>query len=88
MHAHSDAHAGPTWTDDEPFTDSVRDVLLARAESRGRQVLLYAPDGPLGGTFTCSRCAASAWQPDLLDQGTACRYRHCDPDDTVAHPHP
>lgn len=58
----------------EPANGS-READLARAERRGRQVLLYAPDGPLGGTFTCTRCAATALQPDLLVHRTACFYR-------------
>ena len=52
-----------------------REAALARAEARGRQVLVYAPDGPLGGMFVCSRCGASALQPDLLDHRPDCAYR-------------
>ncbi len=47
---------------------------LARAEDRGKQVLLYAPHGPLGGVFACSRCGASEIQPDLLDHRVGCPY--------------
>jgi hypothetical protein len=54
---------------------AIRELVLARAEARGKQVLLYAPDGPLGGIFMCSRCSAIARQPDLLDHGSACAYR-------------
>ena len=89
MHLSSDARVlPPRWAEPQPFADGHRNATLARAEARGRQVLLYAPDGPLGGTFTCTRCAASALQPDLLDHGTACRYRVAGADDTVAHPEP
>ncbi len=49
-------------------------TTLARAEARGRQVLLYAPHGPLGGSFLCSRCGASALQPDLLMHADGCLY--------------
>jgi hypothetical protein len=41
----------------------------------GSQLLTYAPEGPLGGTFTCTRCGARAWQPDLLDHTPDCAYR-------------
>lgn len=51
-----------------------REASLSRAEARGRQVLLYAPLGPLGGTFACSRCGASALQPDLLTHHRDCPY--------------
>ena len=56
-------------------TPPQRAEALARAEERGKQVLLYAPNGPLGGIFVCSRCGASAWQPDLLDHRADCAYR-------------
>ena len=52
-----------------------RESELARAEQRGKQVLLYAPQGPLGGVFACSRCGASELQPDLLDHRRDCPYR-------------
>jgi hypothetical protein len=58
----------------DPFS-APREAELARAEVRGKQVLLYAPDGVLGGLFVCSRCAASALQPDLLDHRGDCPYR-------------
>jgi hypothetical protein len=51
-----------------------RETTLTRAEARGKQVLLYAPQGPLGGIFVCSRCGASALQPDLLDHRADCPY--------------
>jgi len=54
--------------------DTARETSLARAEERGKQVLLYAPQGPLGGIFVCSRCGASALQPDLLDHRADCLY--------------
>jgi hypothetical protein len=41
----------------------------------GQQVLIYRPDGALGGTFTCSLCQAQAWQPDLLQHTADCSYR-------------
>ncbi len=44
------------------------------AEASGKMVLLYEPSGLLGGTFTCSRCGASAPQPDLLDHLPDCGY--------------
>lgn len=43
-----------------------------------RQLLVYQPDGPLGGTFSCPLCGAQAWQPDLLDHAPACPYRRAD----------
>jgi hypothetical protein len=52
-----------------------REANLARAEQRGRQVLLYAPDGPMGGSFACTRCIATALQPDLLVHREGCPYR-------------
>ncbi|MEO7056791.1 MAG: hypothetical protein ABI281_04365 [Caldimonas sp.] len=48
---------------------------LARAEDRGKQILLYAPHGPLGGVFACSRCGAGGLQPDVLDHRADCLYR-------------
>ncbi len=38
----------------------------------GQQLLLYTPEGPLGGTFTCLHCRAQAWQPALLQHGAGC----------------
>lgn len=49
--------------DPQPSAPAGRPGLLA---------LTYAPDGPLGGTFTCVACSAQAWQPDLLDHAPAC----------------
>jgi hypothetical protein len=40
----------------------------------GQQVLIYTPDGPLGGTFTCTLCRAQAWQPDLLQHAPGCPF--------------
>ncbi|MCA0242359.1 MAG: hypothetical protein LCI02_16035 [Proteobacteria bacterium] len=37
-------------------------------------MLLYTPDGPLGGTFSCVGCRAQAWQPDLLVHGAGCPF--------------
>jgi hypothetical protein len=45
----------------------------------GQQLLVYTPDGPLGGTFTCVHCRAQAWQPDLLDHALACPCRPAQP---------
>jgi hypothetical protein len=42
---------------------------------QGQQVLIYSPEGALGGTFTCTRCRAEAWQPDLLQHAPFCPYR-------------
>jgi hypothetical protein len=47
----------------------------ALACTRPSQLLQWEPSGLLGGTFTCTRCAAQAWQPDLLVHGTDCAYR-------------
>jgi hypothetical protein len=47
----------------------------ASAEAHGQQLLLYTPDGLLGGRFTCTRCRAVALQPDLLRHGGACPYQ-------------
>ncbi|MEO8081127.1 MAG: hypothetical protein ABI641_11395 [Caldimonas sp.] len=58
-----------------PLSTPWRESELARAEGRGKQVLLYAPHGPLGGVFACSRCGASELQPDLLDHRADCPYR-------------
>jgi hypothetical protein len=52
---------------------------LARAEARGRQLLLYAAEGPLGGSFVCFRCGASALQPVLLQHTVDCLYGGPDP---------
>ena len=43
-------------------------------ELRGRQLLLYAPAGPIGGSFICSRCGALAFQPDLIGHRPGCLY--------------
>jgi len=58
-----------------PHSRPSRESELARAEGRGKQVLLYVPHGPLGGAFACSRCGASELQPDLLDHRAGCPYR-------------
>ncbi len=42
--------------------------------AQGRQILFYAPNGLLGGTFTCSRCGAPGPQPDLIEHGRDCSY--------------
>jgi hypothetical protein len=59
----------------QPPSTPLRESELARAEGRGKQVLLYAPQGPIGGVFVCSRCGAAALQPDLLDHRGDCPYR-------------
>lgn len=41
---------------------------------RSKQLLFYTPSGPLGGWFTCSRCGAAAWQPDLIGHASGCAY--------------
>lgn len=45
----------------------------------GQLLLIYTPDGPLGGTFTCVHCRAQAWQPDLLVHATHCPVRPVTP---------
>jgi hypothetical protein len=66
----------PSSVDIPPLpADPARETALARAETRGKQVLVYAPQGPLGGVFGCSRCGASALQPDLIDHRNDCLYR-------------
>ncbi len=40
----------------------------------GQLLLVYTPEGPLGGTFTCTGCKAQAWQPDLLVHGAGCPF--------------
>ncbi len=54
-----------------------RDRRQAEARARlavGRQLLLYAPQGPLGGTFSCPVCGTAGMQPDLLDHAAQCLY--------------
>jgi hypothetical protein len=46
----------------------------AISKAQGRQILFYAPQGLLGGTFTCSRCGASGPQPDVIDHARDCSY--------------
>lgn len=41
----------------------------------GQQLLVYTPDGPVGGTFTCTQCRVQAWQPELLAHAATCPYR-------------
>jgi hypothetical protein len=50
----------------------------------GQQVLVYSPDGALGGTFTCASCQAQACQPDLLQHAPRCPYRLPPPPDDAA----
>lgn len=58
-----------------PGTDAPPSVqTLDEAEQRGKQVLLYQPEGVLSGVFTCARCGAVAVQPDLLMHASECRY--------------
>jgi hypothetical protein len=47
-------------------------LAARRARALGDQLLVYTPEGPLGGTFTCAVCAASAWQPDRLSHAASC----------------
>lgn len=49
----------------------------------GQQLLIYSPDGPLGGTFTCSPCRAQAWQPDLLQHAPGYAYGPQPPGDAA-----
>lgn len=58
-----------------PKPPSPPPAALAQAgRAPGPQVLIYTPDGPLGGTFTCTLCRAQAWQPDLLQHGPGCPF--------------
>lgn len=57
-----------------PVSPRACEQVLAEAEVRGKQMLLYEPVGPLGGNFTCVRCGAVALQPDLLTHAAGCRY--------------
>ena len=57
-----------------PALKPASDPTLSAAEARGKQMLLYEPAGPLGGSFTCARCGAVALQPDLLLHAAGCRY--------------
>ena len=50
-------------------------VPLVHSRTRVHQLLLYTPDGPVGGTFTCTQCQAQGWQPELLDHAAGCPYR-------------
>ncbi len=47
-------------------------VPAVHALAPGQLLLIYSPDGPLGGTFTCPVCRAQAWQPDLLVHALGC----------------
>lgn len=48
---------------------------LGREHRFGKQLLFYAAEGPLGGTFSCSFCAMAALQPELIDHAAGCPYR-------------
>jgi hypothetical protein len=50
------------------------DATGARLDPRRKQVLLYEPSGPIGGTFICACCGAAALQPDLIAHRPDCRY--------------
>ena len=52
----------------------------------GQQLLIYTPDGPVGGTFTCTQCRVQAWQPALLGHAAGCLY-HPDRLADAAQPH-
>ncbi len=56
----------PVTTDPAP---AARPDLLP-----GQVLLVYSPDGALGGTFTCTACRAQAWQPDLLSHAADCPF--------------
>jgi hypothetical protein len=59
--------------DAKPDTVALAMALAARrARDLGDQLLVYTSEGPLGGTFTCAVCTASAWQPDLLSHAASC----------------
>jgi hypothetical protein len=45
----------------------------------GQLLLVYTPEGPVGGTFTCVACRAQAWQPDLLVHAADCTFLRPDP---------
>jgi len=62
----------PTPPPQPPLPPPVAQALHRRAP--GPQVLIYTPDGPLGGTFTCTLCRAQAWQLDLLQHGQGCPF--------------
>ena len=55
-------------------TESSESAAERQAGVRHRQVLFYAADGLLGGTFTCSRCGAGGRQPDVIDHSPGCSY--------------
>jgi hypothetical protein len=50
------------------------ETAVARELRFGKHLLFYAPDGPLGGTFTCAVCAAIGRQPELIEHGPGCPY--------------
>ena len=62
----------PTPPPQPPSPPPAAQALPSRAP--GPQVLIYTPDGPLGGTFTCTLCRAQAWQPDLLQHAPGCPF--------------
>lgn len=45
----------------------------------GQLLLLYTPDGPVGGSFTCTGCGAQAWQPELLAHAPGCPFQPAAP---------
>ena len=59
---------------DVPTREAV-EAAPQRALTQGQQLLVYTPDGPFGGTFTCTVCGAQAWQPDLLGHLAGCPHR-------------
>ncbi len=59
----------------EPIPPTPAPPPRAGDRQPGQQLLVYTPDGPLGGTFTCTACRAQAWQPDLLQHAPGCPYR-------------
>jgi hypothetical protein len=60
--------ARPLAPDDPPTPARAPTPALAP----GQQLLIFTPEGPLGGTFICVHCRAQAWQPGLLQHGAAC----------------
>ncbi len=61
-------------------------AAVSAKRALGQQLLIYSPDGALGGTFTCSLCQAQAWQPDLLQHTTNCSYWQPPPGDAAVTP--
>lgn len=71
----SDVPTPPRRAPRPPVASSPAGSLGWADSEHAAQLLRYTPDGLLGGTFTCTRCGAQAWQPDLLPHAEACPYR-------------